>query len=686
MRQTNLYIFVYQIQYNMNKSKNQTILKNPTIVDEMNKNISKNSIDPTKLNIPELICNSQYYQHISLIKNYEDTLTKLFAGSKNTNLTQQPDIFLWKIYPNENNILTDIQTPNFSDFLTEDLLKGEQKLENIIIMGPYVRSCMSDNKSAENKISSVRNEIYMYGYSDTEWENIFNLDKFTEKKNEYIVSHNNKKICLIKKKYKSPSQIILQHGYLKRIGYTDNHFLVSSMFLIEFQKHNNLIKSNFNDPILGFPYDPLEIYQSPQKDTSDTKNLIRMVDDEKLLKIPKKVFTILFDNKTILEMLIERMISEEHPVVSNNLEKLILYFADAEYQRPPALYAKNIGFEQYYPHIYQRLVDIKNLYEIDSNDFEEMVEQQEDGCSNPIEVTNNQIIRYLVQKDNYDELTDYLKYINYQINQHILDLVIRYNSANIQLNLLKGNAINQPNAYYLILQTQNIQLIKYLKLSFDINIGLNYLKDIIENNLIRSFYYLYENEQTICDTVFDEGMNILHLIKDGEKVEDMIKLIMKLNPKLINQPDNNKQTPIIYHSKHNPRLIGIFLAYDFDGSICDLDGNIFLHYLCQHNHIQIIRNCLKKYHEFIDMPNKKYQTPVIISCKSKQEDVFYMLKSMGADLTSKDYYGNTVYHYITVNSMCLGMSISDTPNYFGFTPSDYSKLAASYYNFTDILI
>ena len=59
------------------------------------------------------------------------------------------------------------------------------------------------------------------------------------------------------------------------------------------------------------------------------------------------------------------------------------------------------------------------------------------------------------------------------------------------------------------------------------------------------------------------------------------------------------------------------------------------------------------------------------------------MKSFEADLDVKDTYGNTVYHYICANSMCLDMVIKNIPNFFGLKPKDYCHLSPKYYHFID---
>jgi ankyrin repeat protein len=75
------------------------------------------------------------------------------------------------------------------------------------------------------------------------------------------------------------------------------------------------------------------------------------------------------------------------------------------------------------------------------------------------------------------------------------------------------------------------------------------------------------------------------------------------------------------------------------------------------------------------------ETPILIACKFGCEDIYFLLKSLNADLSIIDYYGNSVYHYICLNSLVIGSVIENKPNIFGYTPEDYCNISPSYYAF-----
>lgn len=229
--------------------------------------------------------------------------------------------------------------------------------------------------------------------------------------------------------------------------------------------------------------------------------------------------------------------------------------------------------------------------------------------------------------------------------------------------------------------SENFELAELVNFEIDIDIALNYLKDILQNEKTRSFFYLYDKDSTITNTLFEENKNLLHIVKlqkNYKSCSDLIELIIKLKQELLNLKDSNKETPIVYHSKHNPEIVKIFLDYEFDYTLVDSNGNCFIHHLCQNDSHDILKLALKRCPELIDMPNKKSETPMIICCKNNLENMFYVLKGLGADMDAQDLYGNTVSHYICSNSMCLGMIIENKQNYFGLTPSDYYKVSNKY--------
>lgn len=629
----------------------------------------------TDLNIPELIRTNQYFQYESFIMNYEDTLQKIFVSNKKSKLVDNNFIYLWPISENINNDIF----PKLTNFDISHFDLNIKMPNDVVIMGPYIRNHIINNSdSGKHKI---RNEIYLFRFCNNEWNDIIDLNKFENKKNEFTYEHDNLKFFVIKKKYQSPAHIILQHDYLKRCGWINGKFYVSSMFMIEFQKHKKLLNIDFKDPILGVPYDPLDVYKNDDINKLHPVKIISIVDYDELTKISEKHITKLYNSKTCLELCLDKFISENNPIIINQLKHMIMYLCGFKYKRHPILYAKLLGININIPELYRLLETIEGYYKIDYN--EEIFYEISD--------INNFIIEQLIKNDNIDDLLDFLDYTKLQINTYIINKIIEYNSINIALSIITNKLLDYDNndtdnhlAYYLILMMDDADLINCMN-SFNIDIAMNYITDILENGKTRSFYILYNNtgtdDNSILNMKFDSNMNLLHKIKQNGNYEDIIKMIMKLNSDLINMYDDNKETPLLYHAKHNPQLLEYFINYEFDETMIDGYGNTILHNLAKHKNTDILKHYIKRCSKLINLPNKNYETPIMISVKNGNEDVFYLLKTFGANLDSVDEYGNTIYHYICSNSMCLGMMIKNTENHFGMKPIDYCKISSKYYNF-----
>lgn len=637
-------------------------------VTDQNK-ISKTAI----LDVPNLIRTNNYYNSMSFIKNYEDTLQKMFKSNNNSNLiNNNVNIFLWEISDVVNNDLFPYALKlNLEEFSLPDL-------ENVIISGPYVRNCLVNSNNI-NGSTNARKELYLYRYCDEKWNDLIpNIDEYVEKTNEYVLEIEDKKICLIKKKYKSPSHIILQHDYIKRIGYQNGCFYVSSMFLIEFQKHKSLIYSEFRDPILNIPYDPLDIYYLKNKDLSDPIKIINCVDYDELIKVNEKNLLKIYNSYTCIETCLLKYTKEDNPIVIEELYKIIVFLCGFKYKRPPYLFAILLNIDKLNASLFQLLLNIDCAYDKINKDIRKNTQLL--NLKN-ISDANSHIINTLIKRDLPNELLDFLTYIKHPIDKTIVDKIISYRSKTTQLEFVTNSLLDDYLTYYLILMTENLELITHMKTDFNMDIAINFLSNILTNGLAKSFYFLFEKDNSIITYMFEHNRNLLHAIKPNGNYDEIIAKIILEKPELINMCDNNGDTPVIFHTKNTPVILNSFIKYNVDLTMCDNDGNICLHHLCKHDNAIILKKLLRKYPELINMPNALSETPAMICCKNKREDMFYIFKEFDCDMCAKDTYGNTVYHYICSNSLCLGMTIKQIPNSFGITPKDYCLLSPKYYNF-----
>jgi hypothetical protein len=636
--------------------------------------------------LPNLIRTNNYYNYVSFIKNYEDTLEKIFKSPNNSNIKNDEKVYLWEINKEKNLDLF----PNMMDFYFDEFGIHLNSTANIVVTGPYIRNCLiniynddnisddGSNKNAKKNCNNnimIRREVYLFKYCDTKWKDLIkNIDEYTEKENEYILEQDNKKISLIKKKYLSPSHILLQHDYIKRIGWINGSFYVSSMFLIEYQKHKFSIMSKFKDPILNIPYDPMGIFSVIERNTKNPLRIIDAIDIEELFKISEKSIVKLYSSKTLIELCLDKYIKEDNIILLSNLEQMIIYLLNYKFKRSPYFYARILKLYQKNEELYDIICDNSDkLYLFNNCDTDIDIKNIDD--------VNNFIINKYIERDFPNDLINFLMSIQQKLSKNMLENIIKNNSKNIIRDLITTKIIDKYQSYYLVLMTGNIEMIDLL--NFDIDFAVDFIKDIISNGVYITFLFLFENDNTIITKFFENKKNLLHIIKQKGDYEKIIDKIMEINPELINLCDGYGETPIIYHSKTNPKILEYLLKYDdiIDLTILDNDGNNCLHYLCSQNEPKLLKIILKKFPELIDMPNSKSEYPVIICCKNSLEEMFYIIKKFGANLDVRDSYGNTPYHYICANSMCLDMIIKNIPNFFGSTPKDYCKLSPQYYNF-----
>ena len=638
--------------------------------------------DINKVDIPHLIRTNKYYQYINSIKNYENSIQKLLSKNNSIIDSHHYDCLLWNLSETENNDLF----PKIKNFNLEELLSSNGinlfSKSDIIVLGPYIRSHL--NYSIEFA-SKLRTELYFYKCNDKNWEEIIDLSQFIEQDSDYIFQNENINISIVKKTHNNVANILLQHDYIKRVLWNDDHFIVSSMFLIEIQKHGNLMYTYFIDPILFIPYDPMNVYTHNNTNIMHPCSIIDSIDYQELQKLPKKNFNKLFNGKLCIELCLDKLSKEEHPVLIYNLKNMIVFLCSFKYKRPPYLYAKLIHINDKYPDIYELL---KNIYNDSSNsDSIYSFNTNGDYIIESIDDINNFVFNKIISRNSVNNFLNYMTFLKKtDISMSLIELMIRHNSQSIIKHIIKNNLIDKHLKYYLILMTENLELLKEISETFEIELCINYLQNILENGKIRSFYFLYDKDNTIIDTLFNDGKNVLHCVKQNGEYKILIEMLLKLKPELINLVDDNKETPLLYHSRTNIDILKEFLSYDFNYMINNDDGDTFIHLLCTINEskntnvLSILKDSIKRCPEIIDIPNKKMETPIIISTQNNNENMFHILKGFGANLDTQDQYGNTCYHYICLNKMCIGTTIPNKANYFGVKPLDYSNISKKYYN------
>jgi len=640
-------------------------------------------MDPSSVNIPEIIKEGKDSDEFYCVKQIEDMLEHLYKTYKKSSFNENPKVFLWGINEhkiqslilniNDDNIIKGL---NDFDINIENLIKSD-----IVVTGSYIRSVFQSDD--DDNVNKINKEIILDSFNkEIDWNTITNLDKFKESEEYYFRIIEDKKITINKKINSSPSSIILKNNYLHRIGFFNNDFYVSSMFLLEYNKNLDIITSSICDPIFNIPVDLFGIYQKKQK-IDNIFNLIKKKDLKSITNIKKNQninHNELQNSITPIEYAINLFINETHPVIIDQLRQIILYLNSFSYIRPPFFYAKYIDLPNKDLSLFNQLklslpIKYKSLEEQDMTIINNKNEK------NYIDNINNFIINYFIEIDSPSYFYEYINYISKSIDKKIIDSIIKYNSDNIIIKGIESDILNDYTIYKIAIYSEKLDILKLMKNEINIETAVNFLEDTIKMGLCKSFYFLYKLDKNILTTNFEDDNTLLHLINNNGKYQDLINIIVKLDKTILNKKNNFNETPLMYHSKKNILIVKELLKYEQDPNFFDNDGNSFIHNLVKLGDYELLKISLHLYPDLLNIENKKKETPILISAKEGNEDIFYLLKGMQADLNKSDIYGNTIYHYICKNEICIGMTIENKENLFGFTPLDYNGLADSYYYF-----
>jgi len=636
-------------------------------------------------NILEIIENNNIENEYSVINELEDTIIDLYEKNSSSGLFKNDFLLLLKL---DDDIIEKLNMKTFK--LNLEIFNKNDKIKNnidkIVITGPYIRSIFVEDKT------NIKKEIYINCIKDLKYTDLID-ESYNEINDLYFKNIEEFIVYIPKKTFKNQSEVILSNYNLKRIGIYKNEIFVSSIFIADYIKLSDSINSDIVDPVYKTKLDIFDIYQH---DNLQKNNTIFDIINKKNYEEYKKFKTTKYDiidfdrnsksfNLNSCEYALELYKSEHNDIIKSQLKLIILDLSSKIFLRNPCFYADMINLEEIDSDLFDILKDSKIYLNI-MRDFNQKIKSIND--------INNLILTYYIKKDLSDEFYNFLKYKddkNVKIDINIFNLIIQTDPKNIIINGIKNNFFSDRTKYKIILWTQNLDYFNLFSDEFNIDIATNYINDIVENCLIKSFYFLYKIDQSIINIVDSDNNNLLHNIKENGNFSDMIELILKLDDSLLFKKNNHNEIPLLKHCKNNnlkivTYLIDSIIKNDNESlfELIDNDKNTILHYLCKNDDtLQLIKKIILIKPEILNYQNINYETPLILSAKYSQEDVIYFLKGVNAGMNISDIYGNTVYHYICQNELCIGLDIVNKENIFGYKPSDYSKISNNYYYFID---
>jgi hypothetical protein len=625
------------------------------------------------INIEKIIKNNKIEKEYNVIKDMEDKLTEIYQKNNDTDFMEENKLglmyeiddnkYLIKIHKNINDVLKYFN-------LDENIIINN----NFVFTGATIRAVLTEKET-------YRKELFISSINNIDWSTVIkDLDKYEQLDNVYFKKDKNYVINLCKKKYISPSEILLNGPYIKRFGYYNNKFYGSSMFIIEYNLKIKHMISNFIDPVFKKELDLFDLDYPNKKDKKDIFDIIDEKDYEFLVDLTSYDVNKTKNNLTCIEYAIKLYIEEECDIIQQQL-KLIIFelLKNIKFIRNPGFYAELIKLDKYSIEMYEILINpdyIKLRKEI--NSFKS------------IDELNISILNYYIKNDMVDEFYLYIKLLYKKPSSEIFKNIIELNPKKIITEGINKNYFSEYNIYKIVLLSQNLNYIN--NFNFNINIAINFIDKIIKNCLTKSFYYLYKQDNSIINSIDSNNRSLLHQIQISENeklIEDMIRLIITLDENILTKTDISNNTPLLYHAiNKNYKIVEILVKIIKEKNLTELfkyknnNGDTILHILTKSNeNLKLIKKIIYDNIYLLNQTNNNNETPILLSCKNCAEDIYYLLKGLGADLNIIDIYGNLPDHYICLNEICIGMAIHNKENYFGFTPSDYCKISKKYYYF-----
>lgn len=645
------------------------------------------------MNIEKIIKNNKIEKEYRIVKEMEDMIQNIYKTNVDTEILDDEKLLLYRIDSNNNfniclyktsqEILNKIILPDFLQELYSDL----------IFYGSYVRTALIRDK-VNGEINGDL-ELFISTYKTIE-----NLDEnflsngFDKSETGYYKKSDIGIIHFISTKFKSIGEVLLFNPYLTRFAIHSDEYIVSSMFIIEYNLNLKHINTKKLDPKFSTEIDLFHLKKKLEKKSETIFDLIARKDSIIIENLMKYKLDLTLNGLTPIEFAIKLYKNEECDIISHQLKLIIYELLDKiKFLRLPAFYANIIELYTKDSKMYEILTtnEYQNIMN-KINKFNEINEISEinKGISeinkgiNGLSELNYRLLEYYISIDDSDTFYPYLKLYVKKIDSIIIKLLCNYNPKKIITEGIKKKHFNQNNIYKLILFTQELEYCELIK--FDINIALNYIEDIVNRCLQRSFFYLFKQDSTIIQFKNSDGNTLLHRITETGSYCDMIKLIITLDSSILSMTNENGETPLIYHIKQKNYKIVEFIIKNYSKSELieqtDNQLNTILHLLCNSDlNIKLIKMFIYDNLDLIDKVNINNETPIIIATKSGAEDIYFFLKSLNANLTIVDDYGNSVYHYICLNSIVIGSVIENKPNIFGYTPEDYCEISTKYYAF-----
>lgn len=589
------------------------------------------------MNVPSIIRNKKSVD-VNKVNNLEDNIVKLCESKNKSSLINDAG-YLISVYDNLD--LFDYIKPyeQLKIFLEKTNLIDID--EESVIIGDFLQKIFTTEDFETIKPISI-----------CHYNKIIDNKKY------------NCQVDLDSKIYQNSIHIILkQKNWFNKIGYSCGKVLISNSFLLEYlekKKYINLFDSVLEKKYILFKND----------DKYCLHDFVVKYDFYGVLNIKQKNYEEIIDGMLPIERALMLYSKERNIKLKYELKNIITILANHHYLRPPFIYFNYLEIDD---------DELKNIIHSIINKI-----KIESDASENYDKINKYIITNFIKSDNIDYFVEFVQTFKYTFDTDDHENILKYNSRNILKLLIKNDLIYKSDALSCILLIEALDMLEYLQIDKNdlVEKSKSILKEIIHKNKYVTFYYLYKLNNDIINYKFDGNNTIVHSLSNQSK--DIIKLIFSLSNEISKSVNQYNQNILMTNIDKNIDIIMILMQY-VNLLHSDNNNNNILHYIANNNRIDVLKYMLndKVYKEIIinciDQQNNKGETPIMLSTMTNNESLFYILYNLGANTNLNDENGNSIYHFICKNKMCIGFELKNQNNNFGFSPIDYANISSNYW-------
>lgn len=270
----------------------------------------------------------------------------------------------------------------------------------------------------------------------------------------------------------------------------------------------------------------------------------------------------------------------------------------------------------------------------------------------------DEMLNHGIFDETYDYIIHHFKYFDYSL---LCDMLVRnYSIVTVKL-LLKNNKLefNKHTVNMLVKMKLEDFTIKEQK-----EIFLNNTEEILKimmndekvwKNFKEKKYLNLLNHNFIINKDYD---NILHLLIKCEYKDfhdEILQYVYDINKEVINNVNSNNENCIFEMT--NKKIINKIFVYGVN-NIQNIYGDYFIHKLIRNNNFNLIFSTLSISSQMLNLKNTYDETPIILAAKLKYDKIVNYFNKMKCDMNCYDKFGNSVYHYISLNNLKVNFKMN----------------------------